>query len=134
MLYDIGLDNIAVLDSGLSTWAAGGREISVHRASYPPANLLPKRRENVFVGKMEVHGAIKNEYVCTMNALNSNIPQGDNLRYGRPGHIPGIVKLPAGSLQDGEALKIRPAAEVAKAFADVGANPDNSVIVYCGYA
>ena len=29
-------------------------------------------------------------------------------------------------------LQIRSAAEVAKAFADVGANPDNSVIVYFG--
>ena len=80
---------------------------------------MPKRRKNVFIGKAEVHGAIKNEYVCIMNALNSNIYRGDDLRCGWSGHIAGSVNLPAASLQDTETLKIRSAAEVAKAIADV---------------
>ena len=64
MLHGIGLDNIAVLDSGLSTWVADGRQISADPAIYPPFKLLPKRRKNVFIGKAEVHGAIKNVCVC----------------------------------------------------------------------
>ena len=132
MLYAIGLEKISILDGGFHTWMAEGRPVSVAPADYPPARLTANPRTGTFVGKGEVVSAIDKEGVCTINALTANIHQGADDRYGRAGRIPGSVNVPAASLQNAKTLKINTPAEVAKSFADVGADPRGRVIVYCG--
>ena len=67
-----------------------------------------------------------------LNALTADIHQGDDARYGRPGHIPGSVNVPAASLQDSKSLKINKPDKVARAFVDAGVDSRIAVIVYCG--
>ena len=132
MLASIGLEKIAILDGGFHTWVEEGRPVSTAPANYPAGILTAKPRAGTFVGKDEVLKSITAEGVCTINALSANIHRGEDDRYGRAGHIPGSVNLPAASLQNTESLKLRTPAEIASAFADAGVDQHGKIIVYCG--
>jgi thiosulfate/3-mercaptopyruvate sulfurtransferase len=53
-------------------------------------------------------------------------------RVARPGHIPGSVKLPAGSLVDAVTHAYLDAAQLRARFAAAGALGHERVITYCG--
>ena len=131
MLRAIGVDNAALLDGGFDKWAAEGRPLSTEPVAYPRATLKAKPRPGLFVGKAEMQAAIGDKAVCSINALAPDLHSGANDRYGRPGRIPGSVNVPAASLLD-KSLAVRPADEVAAAFAKVGADKAKRVLVYCG--
>ncbi len=131
MLRAIGFDNVAILDGGLDKWAAEGRPLSTDAVSYPSANLVAKPRRGLFVGKEEMKAAIGDSAACSINALAPDLHKGENDRYGRPGRIPGSVNIPAASLLT-KSLEIKPAAEVAKTFAEIGADKSKRILVYCG--
>ncbi|MBB53808.1 MAG: hypothetical protein CMF67_05485 [Magnetovibrio sp.] len=132
MLHAIGLEKISILDGGFHTWVAEGRPVSAAPANYPPASVTARPRAGAFIDKDEVLDAIDAEGICTINALTADIHRGDNERYGRAGRIPGSVNVPAASLQNADSLKINSPAEVARAFANIGAEQNGRVIVYCG--
>ena len=132
MLHAIGLEKISILDGGFHTWVAEGRPVSTAPANYPPASVTARPRAGAFIDKDEVLDAIDTEGICTINALTADIHRGDDERYGRAGRIPGSVNVPAASLQNADSLKINSPAEVARAFADIGADQNGRVIVYCG--
>ena len=132
MMHSIGIKKVAILDGGFETWVAEGNKTSTDQTKYKPATLTANPRYDLFVGKKEVYAAMDDGFTCIMNALTADVHCGEDARYGRPGHIPGSVNVPAASLQDLKSLKINKSDEVAKAFVDVGADSRNPVIVYCG--
>lgn len=132
MLRAIGFDNAAVLDGGYDKWAAEGRAVSRAPAVYPRGTLTATPRPHLFVGKHEMQSAIGDAGACSINALAPDLHSGANARYGRPGRIPGSVNVPAMSLQDPQTFALRPAQEVAKIFADVGAEKSKRILIYCG--
>lgn len=131
MLRAIGFDDVAILDGGFDKWQAEGRPLSTEAVRYPAARLTARPRAGLFVGKDEMKAAIGNGAVCSINALAADLHKGENDRYGRPGRIPGSVNVPATSLLT-KTLEIRPAPEVAKTFAGVGADKGKRVLIYCG--
>jgi thiosulfate/3-mercaptopyruvate sulfurtransferase len=132
MLRSVGFDNAAILDGGFDKWAAEGRPISTAPNDYPPAELTLRPRPELFVGKEEMKAAIGNAHICSINALAPDLHGGANPRYGRPGHIPGSVNVPAASLQDPVTLALRPPVQTAAVFEKVGANKSKRILVYCG--
>ncbi len=131
MLRAIGFDNAALLDGGFDKWAAEGRPLATTETRYPATTLQAQPRQGLFAGRDEMLAAIGDKSTCTINALTADLHRGDNPRYGRPGRIPGSVNVPAASLQS-KALEILPAAQVAEAFARVGADKDKRILIYCG--
>ena len=132
MMHSIGIEKVAILDGGFETWVAEGNKTSIEQANYQQATLTANPRYDLFVGKKEVLAAMDDGFTSIINALTADVHKGKDARYGRPGHIPGSVNLPAASLQDPKSLKINKPDEVARAFSDVGAEPGNPVILYCG--
>ena len=111
----------------------GGGPPRLHRTvRYPPAELTPRPRPGLFVGPEAVRAAIGDPGGCTINALAPDLHSGANPRYGRPGRIPGSVNVPAAALLDPETGTL-PSAETAQAaFAAVGAERSQRLILYCG--
>ena len=84
------------------------------------------------MGKDAVLAAISDGDTCTINALERDLHSGENPRYGRPGHIPGSVNVPAAAMLDSETLEMLSPEAAAQAFAAVGADPAKRIITYCG--
>lgn len=132
MLRAIGFDNAAILDGGYDAWAAEGRATETVARVYAGEVLTARPRPHLFVGKHEMQSAIGDARACSINALAPDLHSGANPRYGRPGRIPGSVNVPAMNLQDPKMFTLRPAAEVARIFADVGADTSKRILIYCG--
>ena len=132
MLRWLGFDNAAILDGGIDKWLADGRPISTEPCRYPPGEFSIHPRPELFVDKHAVLAAIGDDGICTINALGPDLHSGEDARYGRPGHVPGSVNIPAAALLDGDSLEILPPETVARMFADAGANRDKKFIAYCG--
>ena len=132
MLRSVGFDNAAILDGGFDKWAAEGRPVSTTRHDYPPAQLTPRPRPELFVGKEEMRAAIGDAHTCSINALAPELHRGANPRYGRPGRIPGSVNVPAANLQEPATLALRPPEQIASIFESVGADKSKRILIYCG--
>jgi thiosulfate/3-mercaptopyruvate sulfurtransferase len=132
MLRAVGFDNPAILDGGYDKWAAEGRACETTTRSYAGDVLTARPRPHLFVDKRGMQAAIGDARACSINALAPDLHSGANPRYGRPGRIPGSVNVPAMTLQDPKTFALRPAAEVAKIFADVGTDPTKRILIYCG--
>ena len=131
MLRAIGFDNAAILDGGFDKWAAEGRPLATAVTRFAPGKLAARPRSGLFVGRDEMKAAIGDNTACTINALAPDLHSGENPRYGRPGRIPGSVNVPAAALQT-KTLEILPPEQVAKAFANVGADKSKRILIYCG--
>lgn len=132
MLRWVGYDNAAVLDGGWDKWTGEGRAVSTERTEFPAARFTPSPRPEVFVDKDAVLQATGGRPVCIVNALTADLHSGANPRYGRPGRIPGSVNLPALDFQDDKTRSFPEAAAANAAFERVGADQEESMIVYCG--
>ena len=132
MMRAFGFDNAAVLNGGWQKWQADGHAVSTALSSYPATTFEAKPRANLFVGKEAVLAAIDDSGTCTINALGEALHSGEDNRYGRPGHIPGSVNIPAASLLEPQTNKFLEPSAAAKHFEDVGTNKAERVITYCG--
>jgi thiosulfate/3-mercaptopyruvate sulfurtransferase len=132
MLRAIGFDTAAVLDGGWEKWHREGRPVSTDSTALAPATLTPRPRSQCFVAKEIVQNAIDDAGTCVINALDADLHRGENPRYGRRGRIPGSVNVPSVSLVDPDTNTFLPADAAAQKFDEVGADPSQKTIVYCG--
>ncbi|MDH3713617.1 MAG: sulfurtransferase [Gammaproteobacteria bacterium] len=132
MLRSIGFDAAAVLDGGWEKWVRENRPVSIDEPVFAPATLTPRPRPALFVAKDAVTAAMNDPHTCVINALDADLHRGDNPRYGRRGRIPGSVNVPSSSLVDPDTNTFLSAAEAASAFREVGADPAQRTVVYCG--
>ncbi len=128
MLRWVGFDRAALLDGGLGAWTAEGRPLSAEADNRPVKQLTPAPRPELIADRDEVFAAVGNSAVQIIDALPEASFRGEMAMYGRPGHIPGAVNIPALALLD-ESGHYRPADELAALF-----NSDRNVrsITYCG--
>ena len=131
MLRACGFENAAVLDGGFAKWAREGRAIETGTRRYAPAALSLTARPGYWADKHEVLAAIGDGAVCTINALQPDIYDGQINRYGRPGHIPGSHNVYYNSLLDPESGTYLPVEQLKKQFAASGTF-NRRTIVYCG--
>ncbi len=132
MLRAVGFEGAAILDGGWDKWSGEGRAQSTEAVTYPAAQLAPRPRPELFVGKDEVAAAIGDAAVCTVNALSADLHSGETVRYGRAGRIPGSVNVAAATLQSGPDKQLADAAAAQQLFDNVGADPSKRIILYCG--
>jgi thiosulfate/3-mercaptopyruvate sulfurtransferase len=128
MLRWVGFDRAAVLDGGLRAWVAEDRPLSTEPADRPAKQLTVALRPELIAGRDEVLAAIDDSAVLLIDALPEASYRGEMSLYGRPGHIPGAVNIPASALLD-ESGRYLPHDELA-AMHDGDRNA--RVITYCG--
>jgi len=132
MLRSIGLDNVAVLDGGWKAWTTDGRASSPDPApTFAPVEFTAKPQPRMLVTSDEVQAASTNDGVCLINALSSDQHRGDDLTYGKPGHIASATNVFAVDLLDPETGRYRPLDELRQVFAGAGVGEDR-IITYCG--
>lgn len=127
MLQWIGVDNVAILDGGLSAWKKEGRETSSKAVSRPVKQLSINLRPKLIVNHSEVHAAITNDEVELMDALPGAHYRGEFSLYQRAGHISGAKNMSSMNLIDGNYY--RSYDELDLMFDDERNKP---VITYCG--
>lgn len=137
MFRSMGCQGAAVLDGGWQRWVAEGRAVSTDEATYRAAVFTPTVDTARFADLDEVMtfvGSGRAVGGCLINALGRDQHSGaDGGRiYGRPGHIPGSVNVPAMELIDTETGLYRPAEELTSMFEGAGADRARRVVTYCG--
>ena len=135
MLRAFGFDRAAVLDGGWRAWQAGGHPVEAGRdqPAPEPATFTPRPRPELIASADDVLDATRTP-TCLVNALSPEQHRGDDLTYGRAGHIPTATNVYAVDLVDPETHVYLPLAELAAHFdrAGIPADPDEPVITYCG--
>jgi len=128
MLKWAGFDNAAILDGGMGAWTAAGLELSTDPVKRPNKKLTAKLRPELIAHHDEVLAAVGDDKVLLVDAMHPPHYTGQMVMYGRPGHIPGAINVPAMALID-ETGRYLPNDEMAKLFEG---DRMNRAITYCG--
>jgi len=127
-----GLNNIAVLDGGLSRWRAEGGKTTTISPAYPTGNVTVNPNPELMVTAGTVANAMENGEICTINALSPEVYEGTgNVYYGRRGHIPGSLNLFYDELllEDGS---YKSTSLINTLLKERGLDKAERVIAYCG--
>ena len=133
MLHSLGFDSAGILDGGLRRWKAQGRSVSNEPApQHPEATFVVRPRPGIFVGKDEVLAAIGDDDVAIVDALPPAFYSGSVNEYGRRGHIPTAVNVPAGYLADHRTHAYAEPDELRRLAAPALESGTGKTITYCG--
>jgi thiosulfate/3-mercaptopyruvate sulfurtransferase len=133
MLRAFGFERAAVLNGGWKKWTAEGRPTSSGAApARPRGTFTPRARANLIADWKEVLDSLNDPGVRRVNALSAEEHSGKVTRVARPGHIPGSVNVPAGSLVDPATNAYLDLNELRARFERAGLLGPHRVIAYCG--
>ena len=130
MLRAFGHDECAVLDGGMTSWVAENRPVSNEVTPVEPATFVPDPRPGRFVAKENVLRAIDDDGNQLVDALSEEQYLGEVTHYGRAGHIPGAINVPATGIVDSGTQRYLSNDELRERFEP--ALRSDSVITYCG--
>ncbi|MFN0026644.1 MAG: sulfurtransferase [Acidimicrobiales bacterium] len=131
MLRWIGFDRAALLDGGFGAWQADGRPVESGPATQPrPGRMLTVApRPELIAHREDVLAAIDDGATCIIDSLGAAQYRGEQSAYGRAGHIPGAINIPAHALTDRDTGRYLPLEVLAERFP---ADRDRRIITYCG--
>lgn len=130
MLRAFGFDDAAVLDGGWTAWVQEGRPVSTDPPDLPTTTFTPRPRPGLVVDKDRVLAALDEDRTCIVDALTRREYTGELAFYGRSGHIPGAVNVPARRIVDRDSQRFLPIAELREMFDRV--LTADGAITYCG--
>jgi thiosulfate/3-mercaptopyruvate sulfurtransferase len=129
-----GLGNVSMLDGGLEAWKKEGREVSTAvpapvRGKLSPLKVKPILADAAFV---QSHANMPGFVVIDARdaSFYDGVQKGGQMEHHMAGHIPGSKSLPFEDV-NGDDLKLKPAAELEKLFAQAGVKSGDTVIGYC---
>lgn len=132
MLRVFGFDNAAVLNGGWRKWQMEERPISTGPVDYPTADFEARPRPELIADWREVLAAVTNNDYCIIDALTPPEYAGTKAFYGRAGHIPSSINIPAMALVDRQTRAYLPKQQLTTMFSDVLDRKNGRVIAYCG--
>jgi thiosulfate/3-mercaptopyruvate sulfurtransferase len=133
MLRAFGFERAAVLNGGWAKWTREQRPTSSGAVSPRLDGRFTARvRPKLIADWKEVQAALSDRDVRLVNALSADEHSGKITRVARPGHIPGSVNVPAGSLLDPATNTYLNTGELRALFERAGLLGPQRVIAYCG--
>ena len=133
MLKAFGFDDVAVLNGGFTAWQASGLRVSNAATNITPAKFNAQLRPGWFVDTQNVEQAIASPgSTCVIDALMPDMYTGVQNPYGRPGHIPGAINVPAVAVVDPESRLFLDDSLLRERFAPALSDLGQAVITYCG--
>lgn len=135
MFHHFGLDNAYVLDGGLKYWKRLGLPLESGPGKVRPlGDIRITRPRRLVIDGDTLKARLGEAGLKLVNALPPDKFSGKSpVHGGRPGHIPGSVNVPAGSLLDPETGRLKPAETIRKTLEDAGLlQPEAEVVAYCG--
>lgn len=131
----LGHERTAVLDGGLAAWRAGGRAVSRDTpAPAAPASFTPDPQPQRVVDAAWVRARLDTAEVALVDARPAAEYTGETpgAEVTRPGHIPGAENLFwRNTLLDDTNPVLRTPAVLRGLFRLAGADPGDTVVVYC---
>ncbi len=131
-----GHGDICLLNGGMKTWRAEGRPVSNELQAPEPAAYAAVKNDALVRDIDQILGNVEsgNEQVIDARTKERFEGTAPEPREGsRPGHIPGSVNLPFFQLMDKDNnLAMRPANNLAAAFAEAGLDLGRPVTASCG--
>ncbi len=134
MLRSIGFDSAKILNGGYRKWTIEGRPVTKSSDFYAPGNLTFTPRPELFVDMDSVLQAVDEESTCLINALHEDQHLGlDHGRtYGRPGHIPTSINIPANAMINVQTHEYLAPKELQLIVNQKIPTDSSQIITYCG--
>ncbi len=131
MLRHFGADKVAILDGGLDKWLGEGRPVESSEPAPRSARFDVSERSSEIVGIDEVRAGLGRELLDARSSARFEGSAPDPRPGVAAGHIPGSRNLPYPVLyhEDGT---FRGRDEIAREFANAGADPLAPFIASCG--
>ena len=132
MIYTLGHTNVSVLNGGLKEWKRLDYDIESGESFYSETTFSNFKNQSFFVGREQTLDAMNDKNCCLINALTSDIHNGESTRYGRPGRIPGSINIPFSDLMDVNTHMLKSPKEALSAFEKHNITKDSEILNYCG--
>jgi thiosulfate/3-mercaptopyruvate sulfurtransferase len=133
VLTAAGLENVRILDGGLSAWRSAGRPLDSRPVNPPPGNITVPHGD-LYAGRRPTLTA-EQTGARSMTLLDARAPErfrGDVEPLDPvAGHIPGAKNLPSGAVLSGDGTFIGEYA-LTQLLSDHGIDAEARVGVYCG--
>ena len=132
MIYMLGYTNVSVLDGGLKEWKRLDYDLESGESFYSETAFSNPENQSFFVGREQTLDAMNDNSCFLINALTSDIHNGESTRYGRPGRIPGSINIPFSDLMDVNTHMLKSPKEALSAFEKHNITKDSEILNYCG--
>jgi thiosulfate/3-mercaptopyruvate sulfurtransferase len=132
MLRSFGFEEAAILNGGWKKWKREKRPVSTENGSYPKGDFTVHPNPGMTADKATVLNAIDNPEIILVDALTRQEYSGEMAVYGRPGHIPSSINIPAIELVDRRTRSYLPVEKLQEIFAPVLEEEPSEIITYCG--
>ena len=132
MIYMLGYTNVSVLNGGLKEWKRRDYDLEPGENFYSKTTFSDAESQSFFVGREQTQDAMNNNNCFLINALTSDIHNGESTRYGRPGRIPGSINIPFSDLMDIDTHMLKSPKEALSAFEKHNVSEDSEILNYCG--
>ncbi|RGP40067.1 Thiosulfate sulfurtransferase [Altererythrobacter insulae] len=129
-----GLENVAILDGGLSKWRFEGRPLESGQSVTTPKDSFTLPAPDRIRFKRDMLANIKSEVAHVLDARDNGRFSGatEDGVHGQPtGHIPGSCNLPFGQLFEADGT-YKPREELNRMLGLAGITPAKPVITTCG--
>jgi thiosulfate/3-mercaptopyruvate sulfurtransferase len=127
-----GHADVRLLNGGMRQWAMAGGALSSEAPVVSPAVFEPDVQAHWWATADDVRAAIDDPDVVLVDAIHSPSYTGDMNYFGRAGHIPSAVNLPATDLTDTGMQTVLPPQDLSRVLQRAGLDPSQRHITYCG--
>ena len=132
MIYMLGYKNVSILNGGLREWKRNDYDLESGENFYSETTFFNSESQRFFVGREQTLDAMSNNSCFLINALTSDIHNGESTRYGRPGRIPGSINIPFSDLMDINTHMLKSPKEALLVFEKYNISKDSEILNYCG--
>jgi thiosulfate/3-mercaptopyruvate sulfurtransferase len=129
----VGLGNqTSILDGGLPTWRAEGRQVTSEVVEPKKGTLTPRPNPKLIVDAAWVKENLSNPQVRILDARAPQFYSGaEQGRMSRAGHIPNARSIPFSSLVEDSTNKFKTVEALKHLFDQADVKPTSSVATYC---
>ena len=127
-----GHDDVRMLSGGLRQWLRAGQPLANEPPEIAAAEFHVSTEPRWLASTDDVRAAIGDPEVALVDALPWPHYAGEVIAYGRPGHIPTALNLPAPDTVDVLSLEVLSPQALSRMIGRLGLDPDRRTIVYCG--
>jgi thiosulfate/3-mercaptopyruvate sulfurtransferase len=125
LLEYLGFPRVSVLEGGIERWMAEGHRQTRLQPQVEPTPFEPSLRQDRIASADWVASHLQDESVVLVDSRRQE--------EFAEGHIPGARNRPfENTLVLGAHLQFRPADDLNREFADLGASTEREVVTYCG--
>jgi thiosulfate/3-mercaptopyruvate sulfurtransferase len=132
MLQSFGFEQAAILNGGWKKWKREKRPVTTETGGYPKGEFTFRPNAGMIASKEAVLKAIDDPDTIIIDALTRQEYSGELAVYGRPGHIPSSVNVPAIELVDRRTRSYLPVEKLEEIFAPILKENPSGIITYCG--